>query len=193
MTRSYLLLPILLVSFILSSINASAEQVPALGEAQWAGLRAGQAVLLGEEDGYVTGAILLDQDPAQVWTLLSDPEEAPKFIKDMVSSKVLSTDTQSVVVAQKVKVAGFSSCSYSVRYLPNHTKDKMEFKLEEGRIKSMSGSWTLHTTSDDQTLLVYKLQLDAGFFAPQSFVKRSMRKKIPETLLALRSEMDRRY
>jgi hypothetical protein len=96
-----------------------------------------------------------------------------------------------MLVEQGMKVEGLrKTFHYHVRIFPT-TQEKLIFEMEKGKMRDFRGGWWLYPKGA-QTLLVYSLYLDVGFLAPQALVRNSLKKKIPQTLEAVKGEVARR-
>lgn len=191
--RLIFLLPILITSSLLQ-----ASEHPPLSDLQKSKLANGEIVLIParakcqftQGGKYVAGAMIVKQSPKQVWTVLNDPAATPNYLKDMIQAKVISKDSQSIQVEQSMKVSGFRSpFNYVVRIYPKEAKQT--FVMESGKLRAFDGGWWSFPV-EGGTLVVYSLFLDPGRLAPQTIVKRSLTKKIPETMVAVRGEVNRR-
>ena len=64
---------------------------------------------------------------------------------------------------------------------------RIDFKRISGDLKDLEGSWVLERTGgSQQTIVVYSVFLDPGFFAPTWLVRQILRRNLPDVLLALR-------
>lgn len=192
------LLRIFSIFGLLLSTLCHAEEVPLTSE-QWHLLKDGKSVLLAADHPcplsnkkkFVTGAILIDHGIDAVWTVLSDAESAPTYIDDMISARIISEQPDSMLVEQGMRVDGLrKTFHYHVRLFPT-TQEKLIFEMEKGKMRDFRGGWWLYPKGA-QTLLVYSLYLDVGFLAPQALVRNSLKKKIPQTLNAVKGEVARR-
>lgn len=183
---------------LLLTTLCKAEEVPLTPE-QWHLLRDGKSVLLAgdhpcplsSKKKFVTGAVLIDHGIDAVWTVLSDAESAPTYIDDLISARIISEQADSMLVEQGMKVEGLrKTFHYHVRIFPT-TQEKLIFEMEKGKMRDFRGGWWLYPKGA-QTLLVYSLYLDVGFLAPQALVRNSLKKKIPQTLEAVKGEVARR-
>lgn len=193
----HLLRNLSIIGLLLTTL-CNAEEVPLTPE-QWHLLRDGKSVLLANDHPcplskkkkFVTGAVLIDHGIDAVWTVLSDAESAPNYIDDMISARIISEQADSMLVEQGMKVEGLrKTFLYHVRLFPT-TQEKLIFEMEKGKMRDFRGGWWLYPKGA-QTLLVYSLYLDVGFLAPQALVRSSLKKKIPQTLDAVKGEVARR-
>ena len=187
-------------SLFISSATFGGE-VPKLTSTDWAQLQKGSPVLFtnnpacpsSKDKTYVNGALIIRKTPSAVWNVLQDPEAAPSYIDELKSAKILSVRGKSLFVEQGMQVKGFGRlCKYVVRMDPTPGQ-KIIFQFESGKLRAMDGGWWLYPINKGtETLLVYSIFLDPGRLAPQTLVRSSLQKKIPQTLVAVRGEVIRR-
>ncbi|MDF1814782.1 MAG: SRPBCC family protein [Verrucomicrobiales bacterium] len=191
------LLIFILPLVFLANVNGG----PALSGSDWARIQKGDPVLFAQNPecpdsgskSYVNGAVLVGKSIDAVWDVLIDPESAPSYIADLESAKIIAKRGSSLFVEQGMSVRGLRHpVKYVLRMDPVHER-KVTFEFQSGKLRAMDGGWYMYPVGDGrQTLLVYSLFLDPGRMAPKSLVKRSLQKKIPETLVAVRAEVLKR-
>lgn len=176
-------------------------EAPRLTQEAWSHLQQGNPVLFNhnpscpssKEKQYVNGAVIVNRSADAVWNVVNDPEAAPGYIDELKMAKIVQRRGDSVLVEQGMQVGGFRHLfKYTVRMYPI-PQQKVTFRAESGKVRSMDGGWWIYPLSGgNQVLLVYSLHLDPGMLTPQKVVQTSLRRKVPEALVAVRGEVMRR-
>jgi hypothetical protein len=191
------LLPLLFVGLISPLLHAAEK--PVISSTQWANLERGHPVIIDNNPKltatkgktYVTGVVLVNERTDNVWAVLNDYESGPSYIEDLVRVRVVASGDHSVLVEQGMKV-NRRDYRYLVRLFPSEQREKLTFRLEKGCLRSMDGGWWLYQVEGGKTLLVHSLHLNPGVLCPKAVVRNSLEKKIPETLTAIKGEIQRR-
>ncbi len=197
-------LPRFALSFLLAAVGflpSQGAERPYFCADAWELLQTGRPMLFEDHPAcsdtpgksYINGAVLIRKQVSRVWDVIEDAEAAPNYIEDLELARIVGTDDGALLVEQGMTVRGLRRpVTYVVRLIP-HPQKSMTFHFERGRLRAMDGGWWLYPVNGGaETLLVYSLFLDPGRLAPQAMVRNSLRKKIPETLSAVKGEVLRR-
>jgi ribosome-associated toxin RatA of RatAB toxin-antitoxin module len=148
----------------------------------------------GEPKGSVGAAILINAPIEQVWNVLVDCRRAPDFIPGLKNCRVLYSEGNTETIEHQVK---FSWLIPEVTYTfkANYQIHKrIDFKRIGGDLKEVEGSWVLERIDKgSQTLVVYSVYLDPGFFIPQWLVDFTMRGHLPDLMNAIRNRVSDVY
>lgn len=171
--------------------------VPRFGETELAKLPNGEVIVRTDQsdnknEGRVQAAILIDSPAQQIWDVMIDCDRAPEFVPGLKSCKVLQRDGDTEIIEHKVK---FSWLLPKVTYIfqaSYHEFKRIDFKRISGDLKDLEGSWVLDEVSGGkQTIVVYTVFLDPGFWVPKSLIRQKLRKNLPNILLALRERVSK--
>ncbi len=167
---------------------------------QQTALKAGQVIILesidnsegGTPDHATTAAVLINAPLSAVWDVVSDQNEAPNYIKTLLSSKVVKEESDYSLIQQRVKV-GFHKIDYMVKHIPA-PPSIIRFERVSGDLKSMDGFWRFIPISGEAgegTLLIYKLSLQPDFPVPAFLIRKSLTDNLPDTLISVRDQVIR--
>jgi ribosome-associated toxin RatA of RatAB toxin-antitoxin module len=163
-----------------------------LGQAELARLTKGEVIVRENQSSdrggrTVQAAILIDSPVQRVWNVIIDCEHAPKFMPDLKSCKFLQRTEDTAIIEQEVRV---SRLLPKTTYIYRSTYQKfrrIDFKRIGGDLKDLEGSWVFESAGGgQQTIVVYSVFLDPGFFVPKWLVRQILRRNLPDVLLALR-------
>lgn len=158
-------------------------------------LSQGEVIVTAEQSdlghkGMVRAVILIKAPVSRVWQVLLDCEAAPAFVSGLESCRILERSEDKDLIAHQIKLSWlFPRIDYTFRahYVEN---ERIDFKKVSGEVKEFEGSWVLQPFKDGaQTIVVYSVFLQPGFFVPQWFVRRALRRDLPEVLLNFRNRV----
>jgi ribosome-associated toxin RatA of RatAB toxin-antitoxin module len=162
------------------------------GQTELARLAKGEVIIREDQTSDRSGrkaqaAILIDSPVQRVWNVIIDCERAPKFMPDLKSCKFLQRSEDTAIIEQQVKVSRLlPKTTYIYRTIYQKFR-RIDFKRISGDLKDLEGSWVLESAGGgQQTIVVYSVFLDPGFFVPKWLVRQILRRNLPDVLLALR-------
>jgi uncharacterized membrane protein len=136
---------------------------------------------------------LVDAPIEQVWAVLTDFENMPKFISNLKESKVLERSSERALLLQK-GVASFGPVTFSfeaereIRLTPT---DRVQSKLLRGNLKRYAGDTSLHARGR-QTRIVFHSEAATDAFIPPYFGRRFVENETREQYLEIAAEIARR-
>lgn len=143
-----------------------------------------------EHNGMIRAVILIKAPVARVWQVLLDCEAAPAFVSGLESCRIMERSEDKDLIAHQIKLSWlFPRIDYTFKahYVEN---ERIDFKKVSGDVKDFEGSWVLHPLHDGaQTIVVYSVFLKPGFFVPQWFVRRALRRDLPQVLINFRNRV----
>lgn len=163
---------------MLGAVLAAPPPLPALDAATWTLLDAGEIVMLPDERGAATRALVkIAAPPERVWDVVSDPahiRSSTRSVKRLdVHMDTLRPDgVREQRLGYVLKVA-FSEVQYNVIRLYDTDAGTMTWTLDDSRdndILATTGSFTLNATADGGTLFSYEARLDSGHSLPRWIV-----------------------
>ncbi len=180
------------VVLIACAMHATAATAWEPDAAQMQQLAARETVVVADVDpsgasGRARAAVLIAARPETVYGWMTDCARALTFVPNLVACKVLETavDRSTATIAHEINYAWFlprTRYVFLARYQP---PVRVEFKEVSGDLEINQGSWQLRADKVG-TLLTYEVRIRPKAFVPQWLVRRSLRKDLPELLLALR-------
>jgi hypothetical protein len=161
-------------------------------------LDAGQVLLQSQFDAAlarvsVDAAIRIHAKPENIWPLITRCDSAAILIPGLKHCKQLSqsADGSSAVVEHDIKFAVLLPIVHSVFQADYQMPYRMDFHRIAGDMKEESGTWLLQPSVDGSTTTVeYRVSMQPGFFVPHNMVRRSLKKELPESLVALRARAE---
>ncbi len=144
---------------------------------------------------YVTGTILLDHTPEQVWPVMVNPYEFKGKISPRMKTVDVVLDKEDESILRVTLDIGFliPNFTYTVdsKYQRN---ERIDFKRLGGTLKDFSGSWQMKPADNgNKTELTYSMYVDPGFFVPQWIMREGVKVELPSTLTLLRKRLDNVY
>ena len=144
------------------------------------------------QEGWVQAAIRINASAPQVWKVLTSCTNAEEIIPGLRSCRVVTQDSNSDTVEQRIKIAWYLPAFYytfETRYHPYH---RIEFNRVAGDFKELKGQWRFEADPDDRhTLAVYSVYIQPDYYAPKWIVRRILGKHLPALLSDLRRQVDR--
>jgi len=190
------LLAILLAFSTVLPLSASSAG-PALTDAEK--LAKGEVVVGLKTVGstkYVTGTILLDHTPEQVWPVMVNPFEFQGKISPRVKTVEVMLDKHEESILKVTLDMGFfmPNFTYTVDSKYQRNEGRIEFKRLGGTLKDFSGSWEMKPADHgSKTELTYSMFIDPGFFVPQWIMREGVKVELPTTLTLLRKRLGNVY
>lgn len=167
-----------------------------LDPAQQQELQQGEVLLIGSEGDY-TVLSLVQAAPDTVWKVLTNYEQFPEFLPSVVASRVLERRDNRVLVERKDRrKIGFMPIRVKmVTENIEHGRDRIDYRMVDGTLDEMTGTWELTSVSSDngaeQTLLAQKITARASMGPLQPYFYDVFEAGLKEMTADLRSEMQR--
>jgi len=145
---------------------------------------------------YVTGTILLDQSPEQVWPVMVNPFEFQGKISPRMKTVQVMLDKQDQSILKVTLDMGvfMPNFNYTVDSRYQRNEGRIEFKRLGGSLRDFSGAWEMKPADNgNKTELTYSMYIDPGFFVPQWIMREGVKVELPTTLTALRKRLSNVY
>lgn len=112
-------------------------------------LREGKTIVTGAEGKFV-GKVLVEATSEAVWNVLTDYDNLYTFLPNVISSKVLETNGNRKIVEQvsKRKIVLVDVQSRIRTENTEIDKKQIDFRLIEGDLGKLQGSWKIEPVSD---------------------------------------------
>ncbi len=194
-----LFLRFLVICLILIPASAPAQQDwPAspepnrLNDETLASLSAGDVLVentrTDESGGAARVQALFKASPETIWSYISSCEHNFEFVDGLKDCRVLYADERYARTWQVVKKTWFTPrTEYTFEALRQpHTV--MIFRLVEGDLKKMEGSWQFEPVeASGYTLVTHEAQVQPKLPSPRWLMRKVMMKDMPDMLACLRS------
>jgi ribosome-associated toxin RatA of RatAB toxin-antitoxin module len=179
-----------------SLFNSALDRLP---PAQRHALRQGEVVVTGQNGRYVA-RVLVSGSQQQVWSLLTDYGNLPKFIPNLTSSRVISQQGNQKVVEQEDRRQIFLvSIASKVRLaIKESAPKKIDFKLISGDLQKMEGSWQIEPVIDHprkpptRMLITHTVFVQPHSNTPAESFYEIFKDSLSETMAAIQQEVKRR-
>lgn len=170
-----------------------------LSSGQQTQLQQGNPVVIFSGDEFV-GHVVANAVPDVVWDVLTDYDSFSDFLPTVVSSQMLSAEGDRHIVEQTdSRDVLFASVDSRVRTENVETpRQRIDFQLLEGDLKSMNGHWQIAPISDgqagspNQTLITQIVMAEAGTGPFEGVFHSVFTDSLEANLRAIQSEAERR-
>lgn len=144
---------------------------------------------------YVTGTILLDQSPEQIWPVMVNPFEFQGKISPRMKTVEVMLDKEEKSRLRVTLDMGIFMPNFTYTVDSMYKKnERIDFKRVGGTLRDFSGSWEMKSADDgNKTELTYSMYIDPGFFVPQWIMREGVKVELPGTLTALRKRLNNVY
>jgi len=153
-------------------------------------LKSGEVILettRTDESGGAAKIVVFIQAPVEaIWDVIYSCENAFIFLEGLKLCEVLEQTSDYTVTRQVVKKGWLiPTQDYSFRTEREPFKHA-EFRLVEGNLKAMEGSWDF-IAMPDGVVVLHEIRIQPGVPAPRFIVRRLMRKGMPEMIACMRA------
>lgn len=153
-------------------------------------LRSGEVILeeiRQEEPGGAVNLRILIQAPAQVvWNVISQCEQAHRYLLGMQDCEVL-LDEPGQALTRHVIDTGFLAPKLDYTFRTKREPHRhMAIELVDGNLKQMNGYWDFQPF-EGGVMLEHEVQITPVTPAPRWLVRRKLRKDLPDMLLCIRA------
>lgn len=152
-------------------------------------LEAGEVVARetrGDPQGGSARMQVLVQAPAQaIWSVIISCELAFRFVEGLQQCEVLEDTGDRALVHQVVDRGWLMPRLDFVFESLRRPWDQIEYRLVEGNLKALEGSWRFEETAAG-TLVDYEIRLRPQAPAPGFLVRRNMTRTMPDLLACVR-------
>ena len=179
---------LVLLLFCISS-NTSAREVQLPDPVTLERLKAGEVILettrTDESGGAAKIAVFIQAPVEAIWDVIYSCENAFIFLEGLKLCEVLEQTSDYTITRQVVKKSFLiPTQDYSFRTVQEPFKHA-EFRLVEGNLKVMKGSWDF-IAMPDGVVVLHEIQIQPAVPAPRFIVRQLMRKGMPEMIACMR-------
>ncbi|HEY9756097.1 MAG TPA: SRPBCC family protein [Oculatellaceae cyanobacterium] len=146
------------------------------------------------ETRLVTGTVLIDETPDNVWRVVVNPYEfRGKISPRMKDFQLLVDKRDRSVMRVNMDVLLIPHFNYVVEsiYKPGEKIEFHRMKGTEQSLRDFNGSWEIQPRANGtKTALTYSMYMDPGFFVPQWLIREGVKGELPRTLSAIRKRVE---
>jgi uncharacterized membrane protein len=157
-------------------------------------LAAGEILVHMDPDGKHVAAAVSIRAPAEVvWQVITDCENAPRFMPGMKACRRLeaSPDGSWENIEREFKYSWLMPSAHDIVRTEYHPPERIDFRRLSGDFRDERGAWVLSAAPDPSaTVLEYDFYIDLGFWLPHSLVQHSLRSELPAAMKAVRSRAE---
>ncbi len=175
--------------------------VLSLGQGSWlaepsarARLEAGEILVRIEPDGqHVSAAVVIHAPAETIWNVITDCEDAPKFMPGMKACRRLQAapDGSWENIEREFKYSWAMPAAHDIVRTEYHKPQRIDFQRVSGSFKEEKGAWLLTTDADGgKTVLEYQFYIDLGYWVPHSLIQHSLLNELPAAMKAVRERAE---
>jgi ribosome-associated toxin RatA of RatAB toxin-antitoxin module len=191
------------VSFLTSAPPSTAglfdSAVDQLSTGERVTLRNGQPIVTGSNGKY-TAKVLISTSADIAWSVLTDYSNTPKFIPNVVSSKIITTNGNQKVIEQvDARQVFFVTARSRIRSAITETaKSRIDFQAIEGDLKSLKGYWMLEPIAPyrgakaNQILITHVVEVQPKAGIPSDIFYNVFKDSLGDMMSAIKKETERR-
>ena len=177
--------------------NSPVDQLPVATRIT---LRSGSAVVTGEKGNYIA-QVLVTGSMDTAWSVLTDYDNAARFLPNVESNKIVETRKDSKIVEQvsSQQVFFFTVKSRVKLVLTESNRRRVDFKLQDSdQLQSMTGYWKIEPiapyqgASPTQVLITQVVESQPKSGVPQGTFYDIFKNTLSKTMSALGREMTTR-
>jgi ribosome-associated toxin RatA of RatAB toxin-antitoxin module len=180
----------------LLAVSPATGQLPETDWIDAARLAAGEIVIdFGETSrfrGRIRAAALVEAPPERIWEVLKDCESAPAYLENVVSCTLVETldDGRAQIFRQRAKLRWFLPSfehAFRLDYEPYH---RITVSRVSGPLERLDAVWWLVPESPNRTVVVYKLDLEAGPLIPNFVLAGPLRRDVLNAMVTVRQRAE---
>jgi ribosome-associated toxin RatA of RatAB toxin-antitoxin module len=140
-------------------------------------------------------AVTLEASAEEIWSVIADYGSFSHFLPNIISSEILEIEGNRHVVEQvSEQQVLFLNIRSRIRTENLETENqRIDFRLLEGDLNQLEGSWIIETTEDEQTLrLTQTVAVAPPPGTPDRVFHTVFRQSLTDNLEAIRDEIQRR-
>ncbi len=143
--------------------------------------------------GRVRAAVLIHARPEAIWGVMTDCAQTLLFVPGLKRCRRLAgaADGRWEDIEHEIRYSWYLPTVTYVFRADYDRPRRIDFRRISGDLKEEDGTWLLSATADGSaTVVEYEMYLDPGFWVPQFFINRSLRKDLPAALAGLRDRVE---
>ena len=177
--------------------NSAVDQLPASARVS---LRSGNTVVSGEKGRYVA-RVLVTGTSDMAWSVITDYNNFPKFLPNIISTKIIETKGNQKVVEQVDSRQVFLFTIKSrvrLAITESDRKNKVEFRQIDGDLQNISGYWQIEPiapyqgAASNQVLITQVVEAQPKSGTPRDTFFDIFKGSLNQTMLAVSREVTTR-
>ncbi|MEW5901619.1 MAG: hypothetical protein AB1715_09180 [Acidobacteriota bacterium] len=191
---------------ILLALLATPQEMPDFGPDGLAGITEAQkqqlykgkiilpdrVVLTPDGKRIVEAAIIFNQPPDKVWSLLSKTEDQSKYLDEVKKSIALAKSPSADLLEIHTRIL---TKTMVYRLIHRFDKSSLYFywRLDpsfKSEVRKLDGFWRFYPLADGRTLARYGSYFSLGFGVPEFIVTSLTKKSLPKALLSVKKYVD---
>lgn len=143
--------------------------------------------------GRVRAAVLIHARPEAIWGVMTDCAQTLLFVPGLKRCRRLAgaADGRWEDIEHEIRYSWYLPTVTYVFRADYDRPRRIDFRRISGDLKEEDGTWLLSATADGSaTVVEYEMYVDPGFWVPQFFINRSLRKDLPAALAGLRDRVE---
>jgi ribosome-associated toxin RatA of RatAB toxin-antitoxin module len=138
-------------------------------------------------EAVATGYFTADAD--RVWSLLTDHERAPDYLKSIRQSRIVKRGGNTVILDQIISspVKNFEMRIEMKEYADSFT---LRWQQIKGPFLSNSGSWVLLKSGNKMTKGIYSIRIENDSILPGWVIKTMLKSSIPDMFAAIGRQVE---
>lgn len=153
-----------------------------------------QRATLTGKNGQYTVKIVVNASADTAWKVLTDYNNFYRFFPNVISSKLLTVQGNQKVFEKVYRIKALVVDEQSrIRLSATETYPKqIAFKLVEGEVKALQGSWQIEPISPTQVVIQHQVNVDPGSTPSRVIFYSIYENTLRMTLEAVKKEAERR-
>lgn len=136
-------------------------------------------------------SIIIERKPEQIFSVLADFVNYPKFLPQMKAVKILQEQPSEITAHFTIELLEHVSATFRFQ-LQKPTQLTWQL-VESEALKENSGSWQLLEIEPGVCEVTYNTELDLKIFVPDLVLQGLMKLHLPSMLKAMQQEVEKRY
>ncbi|MBS0578658.1 MAG: SRPBCC family protein [Proteobacteria bacterium] len=157
-------------------------------------LAAGEILVRVDPDGkHVAAAVRIHAPAEVVWRVITDCENAPRFMPGMKACRRLAAapDGSWETIEREFKYSWLMPSAHDIVRTEYHPPERIDFQQVSGDFRDERGAWVLSAApASATTVLEYDFYIDLGFWLPHSLIQHSLRSELPAAMKAVRQRAE---
>jgi hypothetical protein len=139
----------------------------------------------------IRASIYIYEETQKIWQLLTDYDHLADYIPDLLSSRLIKQEDDTVIIEQKNKarILFFHKTLFQKISVKHEYPERLIFKGIKGDMDIYEGKWILKKINNKSTLLTYDLKVKPNFYVPQWLFRYKLKKTISKSLNAIRNHI----
>jgi ribosome-associated toxin RatA of RatAB toxin-antitoxin module len=124
-------------------------------------LKPGEIIFQGSQGSYI-GYTVVQGDIKTLWDVLTDYDNFEKYMPNVVDSKILANQGNSTTFEQTqlFQILFFSRRSRTKIVVEESYPQNINFRVVEGEVKSLEGSWKVEPLGNNKFLLTHAVNVE---------------------------------